>query len=419
MATFEEYLAQLQGNPEDDKRAAQSQALMLMGAGLLGGGPDRGRNISQAITGGLLGYNQGMRGALEQRQQKMAMENEARKLADYDRQQSALQGLPTGQPQMPAGMAGGPTPENASAMPPKVAPWQLAQQRGDYLSQKGLLTQAKIYYDQAEKFKPEVKERYTAKDPSGEVVDVILYKDGTQEVAKNKNATKMEFRDLGGTQAGIDPFSGRVQSSYGKTQSPDSVASNQLGWANNALTKRGQDMTDARAAQGVGEIRETPSGFVRIGKDNSVTPILEGGSQVQGKQPASVQSQIASNAVTLGKIDKAIALVDKAPDSFGLKNYLGDPIMQRADSGGVEARAIVSDIAGQKIHDRSGAAVTVGEAQRLKPYIPNATDDPSVIKKKLKMFRNEYSAMQQELASGKSLADVSSGASGWSITKVN
>lgn len=123
----------------------------------------------------------------------------------------------------------------------------------------------------------------------------------------------------------------------------------------------------------------------------------------QKDPPAAVIDKMATNAVTLQKIDTALALVEKSPNSLGAKNYLGDPIMQRVDPAGVEVRAMIADIGGQKIHDRSGAAVTVGESERLKPYIPAATDTPAVAKKKLELFRKEYAAMQQALASGASI----------------
>jgi hypothetical protein len=88
---------------------------------------------------------------------------------------------------------------------------------------------------------------------------------------------------------------------------------------------------------------------------------------------------------------------------------MGDPVMQRLDPTGVEARAAIADIAGQRIHDRSGAAVTVGEAERLKPYVPNVTDTPATVKKKLEGFKREYQQMQQELAGGKSISQVAGG----------
>lgn len=417
MATFEEYLAQLQGNPEDDKRAAQSQALMLMGAGLLGGGPDRGRNISQAITGGLLGYNQGMKGALEQRRQKMEMENEARKLADYDRQQSALQGLPSGVPQMPSGMTGGPTPDNAAAMPPKAAPWQLAQQRGDYLAQKGLLTQAKIYYDQAEKFRPEVKDRYTAKDPNtGEVVDVILYKDGTQEVAKNKNATKMEFRDLGGTQAGIDPFSGRVQSSYGKTQSPDSVASN-------ALTMRGQNMTDARAREGLQQ-GKVPAGY-EVNPAGGLMPIKGGPADPSQKQqqPASeTELTAAGYASRMNRADKIISqLPDTAVPNFAQtvannRFPISAPYLSGEDRQ--KFRQAQEDWVRAKLRKESGAVIADEEmAREIRVYFPQPGDSEGVKAQKADARRQANESMLT--AAGKARSQVTGGSSGWSIKKVD
>lgn len=45
----------------------------------------------------------------------------------------------------------------------------------------------------------------------------------------------------------LDPYSRKPLSTFNMEQSPDSKASNALGWANNAATLRGQNMTDARA----------------------------------------------------------------------------------------------------------------------------------------------------------------------------
>lgn len=122
--------------------------------------------------------------------------------------------------------------------------------------------------------------------------------------------------------------------------------------------------------------------------------------------PASMVEKFAQNRVTLAKIDKAMDVVDRYPDAFGLANKLGDTIRQRTDPKGIEGRALIADIAGQKIHDRSGAAVTVGEAERLKPYVPNVTDTPETVKQKLALFRQEYAAMQGELAQGRGIMEA-------------
>ena len=148
--------------------------------------------------------------------------------------------------------------------------------------------------------------------------------------------------------------------------------------------------------------------YFQPSKNGGPPAIIPGVAPPKPQTPAAMQEKLAQNAVTLSKIDKALEMVEAKPDSLGLKNYAGDAVMQRLDPAGVEVRAMIADIGGQKIHDRSGAAVTVGEAERLKPYIPVATDTPDTAKKKLKLFRQEYAAMQQAINSGASIAQAAS-----------
>jgi hypothetical protein len=112
--------------------------------------------------------------------------------------------------------------------------------------------------------------------------------------------------------------------------------------------------------------------------------------------PAAIQSAYVGNKTALEKINSALAMVEKKPNAFGLKNMAGDAIMQRLDADGVDARAMISDIASLKIHDRSGAAVTAAEMPRLKPFIPNTTDTDATIKTKLNNFKKEYEQINRE-----------------------
>lgn len=139
---------------------------------------------------------------------------------------------------------------------------------------------------------------------------------------------------------------------------------------------------------------------------NTRQPIKEGLGPKSGELPASIREKMAQNNVTLTKLDNAIAALESNPDAVGLKNYLPDAAVQRFDPKGVEARAMIADIAGQKIHDRSGAAVTIGEMERLKAYIPNIKDAPDAVAKKLGLLRNEYAQVQEELAAGRSVAEL-------------
>jgi hypothetical protein len=115
--------------------------------------------------------------------------------------------------------------------------------------------------------------------------------------------------------------------------------------------------------------------------------------------PAVVAGGYVQNRTALSKLDNALSLVQQYPQAFGMKNLAGDDIMQRLDPNGVAARAAVADIAGQVMHDRSGAAVTVGEEKRLKPYIPNPTDDPKTILVKLKGLAQQYQNSNAEIES--------------------
>lgn len=195
--------------------------------------------------------------------------------------------------------------------------------------------------------------------------------------------------------------------------------------AGQAVQRRGQDMVSARAGEAN---RVASAGAAGVPQEinvdgkpvlaiydrrtgtfydaNTKQPIQGGIAPKQGDMPASLIEKMAQNEVTLTNIRNAREMVGQSPNSFGMTNYMGDTLMQRYDNEGVDARAAVSNIAGQKIHDRSGAAVTVGEMARLKPYIPNVTDTPETIDKKLAQFEREYSQIQAELAQGRSLAQV-------------
>ena len=103
--------------------------------------------------------------------------------------------------------------------------------------------------------------------------------------------------------------------------------------------------------------------------------------------PPKVQQDYIGNVASTSNIDQALGLVSDNSKSFGLKFIGGDAINQRIDPNGTDARAAVSNIGSQVIHDRSGAAVTISEYPRLKPFIPRVTDEPDIIKKKLNGLR--------------------------------
>lgn len=129
--------------------------------------------------------------------------------------------------------------------------------------------------------------------------------------------------------------------------------------------------------------------------------------------PASVNTAIVANTQSATKLQQAIDLLsgknvgDPAKGGMtgdasatGFKGYLPNGLLNQpwVDPKGVDARAAVADIGSLKIHDRSGAAVTVSESPRLMPFVPTATDDNATVLKKLRRLQAEVGSESQALA---------------------
>jgi hypothetical protein len=103
--------------------------------------------------------------------------------------------------------------------------------------------------------------------------------------------------------------------------------------------------------------------------------------------PAAVTEKLATSEVFVKNIDKTLKELQKAPGAVGLQNVLPNLLMDKFDPKGVPTRAGIADVGSLKILERSGAAVTVGESERTKPFIPKPTDGPETVKYKLERLR--------------------------------
>ena len=99
-----------------------------------------------------------------------------------------------------------------------------------------------------------------------------------------------------------------------------------------------------------------------------------------------IEVQGKNNAARVN-IQNSVKDVLAHPEAFGLQNILPETLRQKLDPAGVDARAGVANIGSQIVHDRSGAAVTIGEVPRLRPFIPDITydDGPAIIAKLRKL----------------------------------
>jgi hypothetical protein len=129
-----------------------------------------------------------------------------------------------------------------------------------------------------------------------------------------------------------------------------------------------------------GEFKPVKQGGVDIGvKPKDLKPV-----------PPTINTAMTQNQVVLNKIARVQDLIDKNPDSTGLvKGVLPSGLVNRLDKAGTDTRAKLAELAATKVHDLSGAAVSVSEFGRLKPFLPQPTDDADTLKTKLANMKAE------------------------------
>ncbi len=125
---------------------------------------------------------------------------------------------------------------------------------------------------------------------------------------------------------------------------------------------------------------------------------------VGGHGSASITKALATNKMTLTKIDAAIKALQDNPDATGLKGFVPTAILDRApatrDSAQVDTRARVGDIGSLIIHNRAGSAQTLNEMRNMKDMLPKTTApaDQNIIR--LRQLRESIQAETDALGGG-------------------
>lgn len=276
----------LLGNGFDDP---QSAAIMGLAAGLMhrdfGGGllaaNDAYAQAKQNAFKQQLGLLQMQQAQQGLQKGQLELDEYARKTKDADAARQVLadfyknQGMPQTAPMAPAmpgqlGIGsfgamqppmGQPAIPAQTSVTPKAAVWQQYKTLGDTLAAKGLVDQAQQYYGLAEKMRPKFgTEPRVMMGPDGKLVNVLVGEDGTTQVLPFGVKPAIKMQDLGGKVVAVDENSLQNGQTFGKTMTPGEIASNQLGWANNAATLRGQNLTDARARE-ANATAKIPAGY--------------------------------------------------------------------------------------------------------------------------------------------------------------
>ena len=210
-------------------------------------------------------------------------------------------------------------------------------------------------------------------------------------------AYERKLEDFGGTKQAYDPYTGGlVGGAFKKTQSPDSAASNALGWANYGLSK------DRLAFEKSGGNEKPPSGY-RFKPDGSLEAIAGG--------PADPKSGKVSDAERLtagytSRMDQAEQIISRLPGGAAKPGVLESAARGMPGVGEVVAnnlrdpdrqlyRQAQEDWVRAKLRKESGAVIGKEEMdQEIRTYFPQLGDSPQVIAQKAQARRVAAEAMR-------------------------
>jgi hypothetical protein len=195
--------------------------------------------------------------------------------------------------------------------------------------------------------------------------------------------------------------------------SPDARASNALGWANNALTRRGQDLTDARARE-TNTAGKVPAGY-RLNAGGTGLEFIPGGpadpNAAKKAAPTEFQGKSATYGARAQEADKIITGLSGqySPMAVNSKLAAGNvPLVGGAleatgnmllSAQGQKAEQAQRDFVNAVLRQESGAAISAGEFENArKQYFPQPFDSKEVIAQKA---RNRQIAIQGFLANSR------------------
>lgn len=441
-------LNSLFGDGPDDPR---NQAMGAMAAGLLGGSFRKGLLGANAVFAEAP-MNKLRMGLMEAQMQEAQAQAEARKLkaaqdqAEAQRKQRIQQGLPalyrapgmTGGQAVPQTFGGTDVP--MFSKPLGAAPVQMTPGGFDLQGAMGLgITdpeQLAKYAALANIGRQKVARTVKGMGPDGKEYEYQVDEFG-QRVGDGMAQWKApHYQDLGGKVGVFDGY-GHQTGGLGKTQTPDSVASNAVAWANNALTRRGQDLLDQRSreanAQGKTQIVETPQGFVIVDKNTGQSRPATGadGQPLRGKANDRVMTDAQAKANLFGTRMKESDRILSELENNGVTNtglikgtvqgvagmtpFMGDKMSDAAGSvmntmpgvlGGPNSNQQLTeqarrDFLNAVLRRESGAVISPQEFSNAdKQYFPQPGDSKAVLDQKRKNRKLAIAGLEAEVPGG-------------------
>lgn len=279
------------------------------------------------------------------------------------------------------------------------------------------------YLQRAEQFKPKFSQTpQVMRDPrTNQLVNVVLGEDGSHRIVPLGVKPDWTIEDMGGTRQAIDrnrlPQQGQTWEKTPTFSDRNSAQANAIAARNAGLAERRLQLDENSPTY-----MQTEEGIVALPKRPAPGAPLQG-QTVTGPNgqpltkplkplPPAVNDAILTNRRALDQIDRAISLLEGKDvgdpkrggmqgdrEATGVKGVLPEPLLNFFDPKGVDARAEISDIGSLKIHERSGAASSVQEMQRIRPFVPSSVDSNESALKKLRRLRTEVAAESDGLSS--------------------
>lgn len=336
-------MAGLLGDSWDDPK---TQATLQLAAGLLSGG-----NFGQALGRGLQGYQQTMGDAQDSAYRKEMMDWKRQEIQDAKDQRSekqriqgvvrqALIGVTT--PTQAISMdASGPTPQKAAMI------GQLPALNANTLLAQGVPVETVKQLFEAQNFgKNKVARTVKEMGPDGKEYEFQLDDFGNKVGAGFAQYRAPIEMDTGGRKSLLDPYNFQEKYGVNKTMTPGEAASNQVAWANNAVSRGNLALSQKRLA------------FDQQGGAEANKPQYKDGQWVvppSGMKPG--ESRAAMPGAAVKDANDAIALIAQAkkiiPNATG--SYFGAGIDQAAR---VIGQSTVGDDAAAQLKALQGALVS-------------------------------------------------------------
>lgn len=211
-----------------------------------------------------------------QAQQRAA---QAAQLQQQAQREAAFRATLAGQgsvsPQQALAAGGGPTQQNAAQIgAPKQPDWQ-----GLALQYPGQVELIKKLAESKDFGAPEVARTIESTDANGRPVTLQFDRQGRPIGPGLPQWKAPQMVDTGGAIGALDPVSMQMLQQFKKTQTPDSLASNGLGWANFGLAKQRLAMEQD---QPKGQY-DAERGIMVDPRTGQATPVMQGGQPVGPK----------------------------------------------------------------------------------------------------------------------------------------